>query len=239
MKRDGAAERALPDIMPGDVRDYLLTHPDFLEDNGDLLESLVPPVLQHGKGVEDFQRFMLERLQEHYAAIRGEHDDLMAMMQEHLQRQNRVNVAILSLLDLTDLASTVRFITRDVPMLLDQESVALFLEAEEAMQTGDYGGLQVRESGFVRRWLRDEDIELAEQLDLAPELFGESCGTVRSRALVRLYLGEGMPTGLMALGHREAMYYATGLATEQIECLGAVVERRLGRWLSHGSDAAV
>lgn len=229
MKRDGAADRALPDIMPGDVRDYLLTHPDFLEDNGDLLESLVPPVLQHGKGVEDFQRFMLERLQEHYAAIRGEHDDLMTMMQEHLQRQNRINVAILSLLDLTDMASIVRFITRDLAILLDQEAVGLFLEAEGAMQAGNYGGVQVREAGFVREWLRDEDIELAEQSEPAPALFGEDCATVRSRALVRLYLGEDMPAGLLALGHREAMYYATGLATEQIECLGAVVERCLGR----------
>lgn len=235
-------------VMSGDVREYLLTHPDFLDENEDVLAALVPPVQKRGDGVEDFQRYMLARLQDNFAAIKGEHDDLMSLMQEHVQRQNRLNVAALTLLDAPDLESILVFMTRDLRLLLDQEIVSLFLESCEGLAPADYGYVKVMETGFIARWLAGRDIVLEEQPvfdkavaqvlggktesrsssgDAARELFGDKAVTVGSRALVRFDLGEGMPEGLLALGHRESMYYATGLATEQIEFLGAIFERCL------------
>ncbi|NTU76402.1 MAG: DUF484 family protein [Alphaproteobacteria bacterium] len=217
--------------MPGEVRDYLLEHPDFLSDNGDLLALLVPPTQRHGDKVEDFQRYMLARLQDHFIAIKDEHDDLMSLMQEHMQRQNRINAAILSLMDETSFESTLKFITRDIALFLDQEAVGLFFEAGGALQPGVYGGLRVVPEGFVDRWLFGRDVVLEEKPSASAELYGDKAGDVRSQALARLYFGENLPCGLLALGHREPMYYATGLATEQIECLGAVIERCIRKWL--------
>ncbi len=217
--------------MPGDVRDYLLAHPDFLADNGDLLAALVPPAAHRAEGVQDFQRYMLARLQEHFAAIKGEHDDLLSLMQEHLQRQNRFNAATLSLLDASSFEATLRFIDRDLTFLLDQESVGLFLEAGGKLHVGSYHGLTVVPEGFVSQWIGQEDVDLSEQSSAAPELFGDKARGIRSQALVRLDVSEDLPPGLLALGHRDSMYYATGLATEQVECLGAVLERRLRAWI--------
>ncbi len=51
-------------MRPGDVRAYLLEHPDFFEDNSDILEALVPPDSRLGEsGVRDFQRYMLSKIQ--------------------------------------------------------------------------------------------------------------------------------------------------------------------------------
>jgi hypothetical protein len=224
-------ERALTSLMAGEVRDYLLEHPDFLVDNSDLLATLIPPSLRHGDKVEDFQGYMLARLQDNFTAIKDEHDDLLQLMQEHLQRQNRINAAILSLLDAKDFAGALGFITHDLRLLLDQEAVGLFLEAGGALQEGHYAGLHVVPEGFVATHLGEREIVLEEKAAASPVLFGEKAGAVRSQALVRLSISDELPPGLLAFGHREAMYYATGLATEQMETLGAVVERCLNKWL--------
>ena len=217
--------------MADDVRDYLLRHPSFFEDNDDVLASLVPKEHRNGDHVEDFQRYRLMRLQDTFAAIRDEHDDLMHLMQEHLQRQNRLNVATLSLFDAPDFESVLTFVTRDLRLLLDLEAVGLFLEARDSLELGDHGGLQIVPEGFIERFMAGRDIALEEQDSASPALFGSACADTRSQALIRLSLGGNFPPALLALAHRETMYFATGLATEQMECLGAVVERCLGRFL--------
>lgn len=231
MSNDSSAAETLASLMPGDVRDYLLGHPEFLEDNSDLLAYLVPPHKQQGDKVQDFQQFMLLKLQEHYNAIKDEHDDLMSLMQEHLQRQTRFNTAMLALLDATSLEGLIEVITTELTIYLDQEAIAIMLEAGGALEVGTYGGLQVVTQGVVNKWLGDRDIELTEQENSCPELFGDK-GEIRSRALVRLAINGGMPMGLLALGHRDEMYYATGMATEQLEFLGAVIERCFQKWIN-------
>jgi uncharacterized protein len=232
MSRDSSSAETLASLMPGDVRDYLLEHPEFLADNNDLLTVLIPPHKEHGDKVQDFQQFMLMKLQDHYTAIKNEHDDLMSLMQEHLQRQTRFNAAMLAILDAPDFPSMLRVITEDLPVHLDQEAVSIVLEAGEIFQKGIYGGLTVAAKGFVDFWLGEREIELAEQDTAAPELFGDRAEAIHSRALVRLNIDEALPTGLLALGHREAMYFATGLATEQLEFLGQVIERCFRKWMA-------
>lgn len=226
------AEFTETSVMAGDVRDYLLNHPDFLDDNDDILAELVPPGLRRADGVQDFQRYMLARLQDNFSAIKGEHDDLMQLMQEHLQRQNRINSAALSLFDAPDFETTVRFLANDLRGLLDLEAVGLFMESSDALCCGDYCGLRVVADGFVAKWLAGRDVVLEEQTNAAPELFGTlAAPLVRSQALIRLEIRDNLPLGLLALGHRETMYFATGLATEQMEFLGAIAERCLGKWV--------
>jgi hypothetical protein len=212
-------------LMPGDVRDYLLAHPDFLADHDDLLTRLVPPVRSRGDKVEDFQRFMLARLQDNFLAIKDEHDGLLQLMQDHMQRQNRVNAAILSLLDAPDFASILRFIAEDMALVLDHAAVTLFMDSGDVLKEGDYGYLTVKPHGFIDAWLSGRDLILEEQGEAETSLFGKLAEEVRSRALLRLRFAPGLPDGLLAFGHSDPFYYSTGLATEQIECLGAIIER--------------
>jgi uncharacterized protein YigA (DUF484 family) len=218
-------------LMPGDVRDYLTEHPDFLAENDDLLTALVPPMRDRGAKVEDFQRFMLTRLQDNFLAIKDEHDDLLRLMQDHMQRQNRVNAALLAMLDAETFADLLRTLAEDGALLLDHAAVRLFLASDGVIDEGDYGSLRVVPPDFIGRWLVGRDLVLEEQTQAAPDLFGELEDEIRSRALIRLSFAPGVPQGLLALGHSDPFYYSTGLATEQVETLAAVFERCVRRFL--------
>ncbi len=218
-------------VSPDDVRTFLLENPDFLEENGELLGALLPLGSDNDEGVQDFQRYRLAKLQDDFIALKAENEDLMDLMQEHLQRQNRINAAILALMDAPDFESTIHLICQDFPALLDQEAVGLFLEAGGWLEQGDYNGLKVVSPGLVGRWLSGRESALEEALPASSDVFGDKAKAVHSQALIRIVMKEGLPPGLLALGHRDPVHYATGLATEQVECLAGVVERCLRKWL--------
>lgn len=215
-----------------EVRAYLLEHPEFMEDNWSVLQALVPDEVGADDSVQDFQRYRLAKLQDDYIALKAENEDLMDLMQEQLQRQNRINEAVSSLLDAKDFFSTIRLVAHDFPTLLDQEAVGFFLEAGGWLDQGDYDGLRVVQPGLVGRWLNGRDIALEEVESALPDLFGDKAKDVRSQALIRINIRDGLPPGLLALGHCDPMHYATGLATEQVEFLGGVIERCLRKWLT-------
>lgn len=223
----------LMEMMPGDVRAYLLAHPDFFEDNGDLLEALVPPDSRLGEeGVRDFQHYMLAKLQDDFLALKAEHDDLMDLMQEHLQRQSRINNAVVSLMDAGSFNEVLRLIGEEFPLILEHEAVAFFLEAGGWLDVGDYEWMRVVPPGYVGRWLSGRPLVLEEVKTGSADLYGDKAEDIRSQALVKINIRDGLPPGLLALGHNDPMHYATGLATEQIENLAVVIERSLRRWLT-------
>jgi uncharacterized protein YigA (DUF484 family) len=220
-------------LSADDVRAYLLEHPEFMDDNWSVLQALVPEEAGAGdESVQDFQRYRLAKLQDDYIALKAENEDLMDLMQEQLQRQNRINEAIAALLDTPDFFSTIHLIAREFPAMLDQEAVGFFLEAGGWLDQGDYDGLRVVAPGLVGRWLNGREAVLEEVDSALPDLFGEKARDVRSQALIRINIRDGLPPGLLALGHRDPMHYATGLATEQVEFLGGVIERCLRKWLT-------
>lgn len=221
----------LADLAADDVRSYLLEHPTFLADNADILELIVPPEVRLGEGVPDFQRYMLARLQDDFVALKGEHEDLIDLMQENLQRQNRFNAATLSLLDVADFNSLIHLVGHEFAEILDQEAVGFFLEAGGWLDVGDYDGLTVVTPGVVGRWLNGRDLVLEEVSVGQKDIYGDKFQHIKSQALVRIGIRDGLPPGLLALGHRDAMHYATGIATEQVEFLGAVIERCLRKWV--------
>ena len=175
-------EHALDQMQKESVRDYLLDHPDFFIENSDILFKLVPPSrAMAADDVQDFQQFMLTRLQDHITSIRCEHNDLLDLMQEHLQRQNRVNVAMMELLDCDCFEATIKCVTEDLPKMLEHEVVTLFFEAGEAFPHGFYGGAQVVAEGFVDRWLGvGRDILLEETSPALAELYGDKAVNVFS-----------------------------------------------------------
>lgn len=225
------SKQNLIDLSPEDVRSYLLAHPDFFENNPDLLEVIVPPEMRMGDGVPDFQKYMLARLQDDFVALKAEHEDLMELMQESLARQNRINMAVTALLDAHDFNETIRIIGHEFCSMLEHEAVGFFLEAGGWLDTGDYDGLKVVAPGIVGRWLNGRDLVLEEVRVGEEDIYGDKYQLVRSQALIRIVIREGLPPGLLALGHGDPNAYATGLATEQLECLGGVVERCLRKWL--------
>ena len=216
------------ELTSEDVRAYLNGHPEFWADNADLVEQAC---LVDKAGLPDFQRYRMAKLQDDYVALKGEHEDLMDLMQENLQRQNRFFAAMLALMDAPDFESTLRLIGRDFADILEQDVVGFFFETGGWLDQGDYDYLKIVEPGKVARWLNGGDLVLEEVDCGLPELYGEKAKGIRSQALMRLVIHEGLPPGLLALGHNDPMHYATGLASEQVACLGEMIERTLCRWI--------
>jgi uncharacterized protein YigA (DUF484 family) len=214
-------------LMTGDVRDYLLEHPDFLTSNPDLLSALTPPRQRFDDGVQDFQHYMLANLQKGIGKIRDERDHAFHLLQEHMHRQSRMNVATLSLLEASSFKSMLRVIESDFPLLLDHEVVDIV--AEEG--GSPLPGVQRVEEGFVQEWLPDRDIILEGEIYGVLELYGRRASRIRSQVLVRLSISSEAPPAMLILGHREPIYYSSGLATEQILHMAALIELCTRKWL--------
>lgn len=222
----------IKNLTPEDVRAYLIEHPEFWANNPAMIEGVElvnTPV--DAQGLPDFQSYRMAKLQEDHEALKSEHEDLMDLMQDNIQRQNIVYAAVQSLIDAPSFESIIRMVSRDLASLLEQEHIGFFLEAGGWLEVGDYDGLQVVEPGKVARWMNGGAIVLEEVPNALSELYGNKKANVKSQALVRLQIRDGLPPGMLALGHADPMYYATGLATESVECLGGVVERCLSKWL--------
>jgi uncharacterized protein YigA (DUF484 family) len=221
------AKTATESLMAGDVRDYLFAHPDFLAGNADLLTVLTPPRQRLDDDVRDFQHFMLGHLQNGINKLKDERDHTLNVLQEHMHRQSRMNVATLSLLDAPSFKAMLRAVEDDLPLLLDHEAVVIMAE-----EGGDpLPGLRPVPEGFVHEWLPNREISLEGDIHGVAELFGSKASRVRSQALARLSISSGMPPALLALGHRDADYYADGLATEQVLHLGSLIELCTRKWL--------
>ncbi len=123
-------------------------------------------------------------------------------MQEHLQRQGRLNTAITALMDAEGVDATLRLIGKEFPNILEHEGVGFFLEAGGWLEVGEYEGLRVVPPGYVGRWLSGRNIVFEEvEGSASPDLYGEAAARVHSQALVRIQIREGLPPGLLALGH--------------------------------------
>ncbi len=227
-------EQEITRLMAGDVRDYLLTHPDFLVANEDLLTWLTPPLQQRGQGIRDFQHFMIARLQEEVSKLKAARDEGVQLIRENLERQSKINAAALALLEAPTFVAMVKVITKEFIVLLDHEAVALLMEEGATSKAGaNESGVSLVPQGFVREWLPQRNIALEGNIYGVQEIFGVKAGKVRSQALVRISIHSNGPQGMLAFGHRDPNYYATGLATEQILHLATLTELCARTWLVH------
>lgn len=221
------AKAGAPSLMAGDVRDYLVAHPDFLIGNADLMAVLTPPRQRFDDDVRDFQRFMLMHLQKGIGKLKDERDHSLGLLQEHLHRQSRMNVAMLSLLEAPSYKSMLKVINGDFPLLLDHEAVELMMEeGSEPLP-----GIRTVPEGFVHEWLPGRDVALEGDIHGVPEIFGVNAAQIRSQALVRLSVSSEAPPGILAFGHRDALHYAAGIATEQVLHMASLIELCARKWL--------
>lgn len=243
-RKRSARSRALlgkPGTSAADVRAYLQRHPNFLEDNSELLEFLTPPALHSGQTVSDFQRFQVERLQQILSDLGDHQDQLITATRSNLASQEKIHQAALAILDIEDLSELVHRVTRDWPVTLGVDAVAIGLETglkpageTAASVSGDIVALT---PGWVDRLLGDDDAAILQGPDVADArmLFGPAAPLINAQALVRLQPGIDTPLGLLAFGTRDIDGFYTGQGTKLIRFLGAILERCLNKCLDQNN----
>ena len=225
---DAAGNR--PDALTGDVVSaWLRRHPEFLQENPEVLTFLTPPEYKRGERILDMQRFMLDRMQADVAALRRREKQLLSAAEGNaagLTKAHGAVVAIVAAADIQALNQTVR--TR-LPGILDIEAAALCIGDEGALSLA--GATAVGADGIDNLLGATQRILLQGQTQGERFVFGDSAERVKSVAYVRLRTGSNGPTMLLALGSGRDDGFEKSQATDLLAFLGDVIETKLRQCL--------
>ncbi len=211
---------------------YLLAHPDFVQRHPALVRTLTPPAVDHGKGVVDFQRFMVARLQGDLDQLNNENTALIHTARANAHSQSRIHTAVLALLEARSLGQLLDILTGDLMDLLDVDVIAMVVESNGVdLPHVAASGIRIVEPGAVDGWLGRHDVVLQGGVAGDPNIYGEGAGLIHSEALLRLNISTRTPAGLVAFGSRDPDLFQDGQGTELVAFLGSVIERVLRAWL--------
>jgi uncharacterized protein YigA (DUF484 family) len=231
-RETGHSRRNTDPLTQEAVAAYLRDHPDFLVQNPDLMPVLTPPALARGRGVVDFQAFMVERLRSELARAGDQQRSLIATSRANLAHQTRIHAAILLLLDAGSFEHLIETITTELAVRLGLDVACLVVESNGAeMPHVHRSGVRVVEPGTVGRRLGRHAVRLRGDTEGDAAIFGAAAGLVRSEALVRIQVSSETPVGLIAFGSREPDMFHPGQGTELVVFLSKVIERCIRAWL--------
>jgi len=233
----GPSSAATPTARPiadDEVADYLRRHPDFLSERPELMRVLTPPARRNGDGVVDLQQFMIERLRAEVTRLKKNQRVLIGANRAHRIRQTRINEAVIDLLAARTFEEVIQTLTTDLAVRLDVDAVALCVEAEDPNVPGvTRGGVRILRPGTIDSVMgHTSDVVLGISAAGDRRIFRQAAGLVQSNALLRLRVSPLAPSGLLALGSRDATRFQDGESTELLDFLARVVESTLRTWLN-------
>ncbi|MGV6807038.1 MAG: DUF484 family protein [bacterium] len=214
-------------LDPQDIREYLISHPRFFEENPDLLATLSLPH-ESGSAVSLIER-QVTVLRERNIEMRNRLGNMLETARENDKLFDRSKRLILSLLD----AQSIDDVTESLYDSLGDDfniqyySLTLFdlvgtghranvvsrKEAEKAMGTLLQSGRPV--CGI----LRESELEF---------LFGEDAGEVGSVAAMPLHRGSKI-IGILALGNNDPQFYRSSMGTLFLSHVAEILARILPR----------
>jgi uncharacterized protein YigA (DUF484 family) len=238
-RETGPAPRKVLDAPPaGDeamesaIVAYLVEHPDFVQRHPALLQTLTPPSVDRGKGVVDFQRFMVARLQGDIDQLNIENTALIHTARANAHSQSRIHAAALALIEARSLGQLLEILTGDLMDILDVDVIAMVVESNGVdLPHVAASGIRIVGQGAVDEWLGRRDVLLQGGVAGDPAIYGPGAGLIQSEALLRLTISSRTPAGLVAFGSRDPDLFHDGQGTELIAFLGNVIERSLRAWL--------
>jgi uncharacterized protein YigA (DUF484 family) len=232
-----ASNEGLPEaggLSDAEVAAYLEAHPDFLFKRPELLLRLETPARVSGKGVVDFQKCMLDRLQGQMAAAEAARDSLVATGRRNLAAQDRVHKAVLALVNARSFPQFIESATTDLAIKLDLDVAVIGVErAGETFSPVRAAGVCQLPTRTIDRLLGPgQRISLREGIAGDAEIFGPAAGIVASDALIRLAISRMAPPALLALGSRRPEDFQAGQRTDLLLFLAEVIESCLRGWLN-------
>lgn len=220
-------------IEEDDVIAWLRAHPRFLQDNPHVCDLLLPPSEKKGKGIADFQSYMIQRLKDDKHEVIESARELVENSRHNMNNLSRIHRAVLLVLEAHHFEDFVRTITLDFASLLDVDIVSLIVETDgEVIPHIDLAGVRLVTPGTINLLLGQSDVALESATRGLDQLYGGGATLVKSQALLRLHIGGDTPPALLAFGSRDPNMFYPGQGTEMIAFLGQVVERCFRSWLT-------
>ena len=218
---------------------YLRQHPGFLqcflEENTDLLKTILPSSSEHrdGGNVVDLRDFMIDRQRLETTHLRDKLCELVETSRSNMTAQSRAHSAVLSLLAVRNFEELIEVVAEDLAVILDVDVVTLCVESDkEVIPHSQWPGVLIVEPGFVDTMIGvHQDFHLSAGIVGDPILFGHGAGLVRSQALIRLSVNPHASLAMLSLGSRRETQFEQGQGTELLGFLGAVLELSIRAWL--------
>jgi uncharacterized protein YigA (DUF484 family) len=221
------------DLSKTEIIEWLRANPDFLSDNPEVCDFLTPPLSVSGKGLADFQAYMIKRLKDDKDEVIESAREIVETTRVNMNNQVRIHKAVLMVLEAVNFEDFIRTITLDFAALLDIDIISLVVEADgEVVPHINMPGVRLMTPGTVALLMKEHDVVLESNIMGLEEIYGGGAGLVKSQTLLRLHIGGDTPPALLAFGSRDPDLFQPGQGTEQILFLGRVVERCFKSWLS-------
>jgi len=224
-----------------DVRAFLKEHPEFLRDNPDILNSVIPPQRELGGGVIDFQQFMLKNLQKDSKDLQGKYDMLVDFCRENMSVQSQVHHAVLRLIGTRNIEQLLEAVALDLVNLFDVDVVRLAMESDIIYDTAygeqNFSGIVFIAPGTVDAAIgRKKKVLLVDDTDATrpagfEDIFVECDEMIASCALLRLELSAVEKNILLAFGVRHKDRFHPGQGIELLGFLSQIVAHQLDRYL--------
>lgn len=222
---------ALP-LTDDDVVTYLKTNPDFMRLHPELVDVLMSPKADMGKGVADFQSFMIERLKEDKHKAIQVTRQVVENARSNMNNLARIQACVLKILEAKSFAEFIETITMDFSALLNVDITTLVVETSgRDIPHITAAGVRVVPEGTIMQLLNGEDARLSSNCYGLEALYGSGASLVRSEALVRVDISMNTPPAMLCFGSRDPDLFKSGQGTELIGFLARVVERVFRLWL--------
>lgn len=218
-------------IKPDDIVAYLKDHPQFLQDYPDILDTLIPPRLNNGKGIADFQSYMIERLKADKEEVIGTAREIVENTRANMNNQQRIHAAVLRLLESNSFDDFIRVITLDLAAILDVDIAVMIIESEDITHVNT-SGIRLVPAGTLDNWMGDKPVLLQGNISGIEPIYGGGATLVQSQILLRVGISMDTPPAMIAFGSRNPSMFQPGQATDQILFLTHVIERCFRMWLN-------
>lgn len=215
-----------------DVTQWLKSHPDFLQKNPEAIHYLIPPKQQNGKGIADFQTYMIERLKADKTEAIETAKEIVETARHNMNNQTRIHRAVLRLLEAESFEEFIESITADLTTLLDVDITSLVIESDgQKIPHVTLPGIRIVPAGTLDKWMTGKNILHQSDISGIETVYGAGANLVRSQVLVRVDVSQKTPPAILAFGSRDPMMFQSGQGTEQVSFLAGVVERCIRSWL--------
>ncbi len=221
------------EITPEDILAFLKDNPSFIKDHPEAAELLIPPKARPKKGeVADFQSYMIDRLKQDKERVLTSTQELVENSRANMTNQQRINAAVLRMLESTRFDDFIQSITMDLAPLLDVDIAVFLVEADgNDIPHISTSGIRVIPEGTVDKWMVKKNVLLQDNISGIEPIYGGGATLVQSQILLRIDIAKNTPPALLAFGSRDPDMFQEGQATDQILFLAQVIERCFRTWL--------
>jgi uncharacterized protein YigA (DUF484 family) len=229
---DGSG-RQVKVITADDVVAYLKAHPDFFDKHAELAGELALAPRAQGPGVIDMQQAILKRLRSEIDRLKSERTEIIANSRQNQIVQNRIQAAVISIIQATTFEKMIHVVTHELPELLDVDFITMAIEANaDAPKKVPVRGVYVLAPGAIDAALgENKHARLRSNIAGEEAFFGEVSRFVQSDVLLRLRVSSGSPDGVMCFGSRDPEAFGPDMATELLFFLAKVLENTIRAWL--------